>query len=491
MKIKRATVLTAALLAVWGLNTPGVSLAAVDSYHGGRPAAGAQPSVPDLEAQVAYQRAFEAVVWGMPLVNTYRLRVGMMEGNGARDNDIVSFSRPLTARHETLTANDTTPYVVTNIDLRSGPVVVDIPPRTSKGLLFGQIINAWGVTLESVGAAGADKGAGGRYLLVPPGYSGTLPEEGYIRVSSDTFMVSMACRPIHGPDGTNADAVGYGRTVRIYPLADAANPAPNRIIDGFPNHAYTLPRYDLRYFQDLHDVVSIEPVKERDKVMMGMLASIGIERGKPFNPQGKIKAAMERAVVDAYFYMQQRTANLESKHPFWPDRHWGFGQIADPDGGFEFETKDAVLIDNRADIFHAASYFPKKLAPGKVPVMYLVAFADSKGRKFQAGANYRLHVPADIPASQFWSLVTYDEATWSFVYNDLGRTGLGSFDRHSLLANADGSVDLYFGPHAPKGKESNWIPMGDSIASPQLRLYGVGDALWDGTFRMPDIDRLN
>ncbi|MES2126355.1 MAG: DUF1214 domain-containing protein [Pseudomonadota bacterium] len=459
-----------------------------NNYHGGKPAA-TKPSVADLESQVAYQRAFEAAVWGMPLVNTHRLRLGVMEGNQTHDNDIVSFSKPATSRHEMLTANNTTPYVAANMDLRKGPVVIDVPARTDKALLFAQVINAWGVTLESLGPAGPDQGKGGKYLMLPPGYELPVPD-GYIAVRSDTFRISLAARPIHGPKGSDAEAVEYGRTLRIYPLAEAANPAPNRIVDGYPNHAYTLPRYDLNYYQDLYEVVSVEPVKARDKVMMGMLASIGIERGKPFAPQGKVKAAMERAIVDAYFYMQRRTAHLEADHPFWKDRHWGAGQITDPDHGFEFETADQVLIDNRADIFHAASYFPKKLLPGKVPVMYLVASADSQGRPFAAGASYRIHVPADIPATQFWSIVPYDEATWAFVYNDLDRVGLSSFDKDRLKVNADGSVDIYFGATPPPQGKSNWIPIGKSIAVPQLRLYGVGESLWNGSFKMPDVERL-
>ena len=469
------------------LHAPGPARCATDPYHGGKPAIGAKPSVADLEAQVYYQRAFEAVVWGMPLVNTYRLRVGIMEGNGTRDNDLVSFSRPAVARHEMLTANNTTPYVTANFDLRNGPVVIDVPARTDKALLFGQIIDALGVTMESVGPAGIDAGKGGKYLLVPPGYAAPLPD-GYIPVRSESNYSALAFRPVHSPSGTDEDAVAYGRTLRIYPLADAANPPATRIVDGYPNPAYTLPRYDMTYFKDLHEVIEVEPVRPRDKVMMGMLASIGIERGKPFDPQGKIKAAMERAVVDAWFYMQDRTIKMTRARPYWPDRHWGTAQVADPNDGFDFETGDALLIDQRADLFHAGSYFPKKMQRGKVPVMYLVAFADRGGKAFQRGGNYRLHIPADIPAAQFWSLIPYDQDSWAFVYNDLDRAGLSSFDKKSLKQNPDGSIDIYFGAKAPKGMETNWIPMGSSIAAPVLRLYGVTDALWNGTFTMPDVE---
>ena len=136
---------------------------------GGQPAPGAKPTVSDLESQVAYQRAFEAIVWAMPASAIYRFRVGALKAAGIGDNDIVALSKPATARFEALTANNVTPYIMGFTDLRQGPVVMEVPAKTDKTSLYGQIVDAWQVTIADVGPAGEDKGEGAKYLLIPPG----------------------------------------------------------------------------------------------------------------------------------------------------------------------------------------------------------------------------------------------------------------------------------------------------------------------------------
>ncbi len=140
---------------------------------GGQPALGSKPSVPDLDAQVAYQRAFEAVLWAMPASAIYRFRVGAFEIPGAGDNVVIAYSAPITQLTEAITGNTVTPYIVSFSDLRNGPVVLEVPTKSDKASLYGQIVDAWQSTLADVGPAGLDKGAGGKYLLIPPGYSKT------------------------------------------------------------------------------------------------------------------------------------------------------------------------------------------------------------------------------------------------------------------------------------------------------------------------------
>jgi hypothetical protein len=152
------------------------------------------------------------------------------------------------------------------------------------------------VSIADVGPSGEDKGAGGKYLLIPPGYKDAIPA-GYIAVPTESYRIAFAFRSIPLPGATDEDAYSYSKTLKMYPLADAASPKPTRFVDGSSERYPSLPFYDIRNFQDIYDIISVEPVRARDEVMMGMLASIGIEPGKPFNPQGKVKAAMEKAVV--------------------------------------------------------------------------------------------------------------------------------------------------------------------------------------------------
>ena len=131
--------------------------------------------MPDLDAQVAYQRAFEAVVWAMPASAIYRFRVGVLEQPGMADNVIAANPGPLTTMTEAITPNSVTPYIAEFSDLRTGPLVLELPAKSDKASLYGQIVDAWQVTLADVGPSGLDKGEGGKYLLIPPGYSQPLP----------------------------------------------------------------------------------------------------------------------------------------------------------------------------------------------------------------------------------------------------------------------------------------------------------------------------
>jgi len=207
--------------------------------------------------------------------------------------------------------------------LRKGPVVLEIPAKTDKAVLNYK-------------------------AAVPPGY---LP------ITTESYRIAFAFRAVHLAGATEADAYAYAKTLRMYYLADATNPKPQRFIDASSMRYPTLPFYDLRYFQGLYDIVSVEPVRTRDKVMLGMLASIGIEPGKPFNPQGKLKAAMERAIVDAYFYLEQASYDVFAANLYWPNRHWSSTLQPDPADGFEYVTAEAILLDARAVQFFVGISF--------------------------------------------------------------------------------------------------------------------------------------
>lgn len=456
---------------------------------GGQPPPGTKQSVPDLDAQVAYQRAFEATLWAMPAVAIYRLRIGFLEQPGMADNVVDAFSGPLHTFAEAITPNQVTPYILAVSDLRNGPVVLEVAPKTDKAVLYGQIVDAWEVTIADVGPTGADKGEGGKYLLLPPGYNEPIPS-GYFVLRSSGYRIMFAFRSIQLEGATEADAYAYSKTLKLYPLSEAANPPPTKFVDGRPYPLLTLPYYDIRALKDIYDIVSVEPVQPRDKVMMGMLATIGIEPGKPFNPPEKYKAAMEKGIVDAYYYMQDLDTKLFASNLYWPDRHWSFVMVPDAERGFGFVNDNAVEIDKRAAAWFFYTFYPKVLTdrPGTV---YLAPIADSSGRPLEAGKTYKLRMPKDVPAKQFWSLTMYDRATWAFVNNPLDRAGLGSFNLNQMKVNTDGSVDLYLGPNAPAGLESNWIPTMGKEPYLWLRLYGPEEAFWNKSFKLPDLDQLN
>ena len=459
---------------------------------GGQPPPGSVQSVPDLGAQVAYQRAFEATVWAMPATAIYGFREGMLAVPGMAENVILSYSGPVQTRHEAITPNTVTPYIGAGTDLRNGPVVLELPAATDKASLYGQIVDAWQVTIADVGPVGADGGAGGKYLLIPPGYEDAIPD-GYFEIRSPSYRITLAFRSVAAAGATEADAYAYSKLLKMYPLSEAAESEaaePKPTVDGLPHPLHTLPYYDVRALEVIYEIISVEPVQPRDKVMMGMLATLGIERGKPFSPPEEFMAAMEKGVIDAYHYMHQLDRELFNSSLYWPDRHWSLVMVPDELRGFEFVTDDAVQIDRRAAAWHFFTFYPKVMSE-RVGVVYLSPTADSQGRPLEAGQTYRINVPQDTPANQFWSITLYDNATWAFIQNPQDRSGLGSFDKEELQVNADGSVDVYIGPEAVAGLESNWIPTMGKKPYVWLRLYGPDEAFWNKTFKMPDVELVN
>ena len=187
-----------------------------DESGAGQPPPGTKISVADLDTQVAYHRAFEATLWFMPALGIKGLTSGFMNDVGERGmdyNDIMAMSKPFKQGVEALTGNTVTPYILAFANLKDGPVVLEVPAQTKKGRLYGQIVDAWQITIADVGPAGIDKGKGAKYLLLPPDYSKEIPA-GYTPVKSQTYQVGFAFRSVRGPGASVADAYAYSKTLK-------------------------------------------------------------------------------------------------------------------------------------------------------------------------------------------------------------------------------------------------------------------------------------
>jgi hypothetical protein len=454
--------------------------------RGGQPPVGSEPSVKNFADQVIYQRAFEAVVWSMPAMIKYGLRRASFEIGGG-DNIVLAWSAGAKPLLETLTPNNTSPYVGSTTDLRKGPVVLEIPKATDKAILFGQIADDWFVTIADIGPIGLDKGEGNKILLLPPGYEGEVPA-GYAVVKSPSYILDFAFRSIPLPKGTPEDAYALSKSIKMYYLSELPNPKMTKFIDPLNMQWSTLPRYDERWFEDLHKIINTNPVRERDKVMMGMLKTIGIEKGKPYNPDEKTKKIFRQAAIDGFYYMSEGYVEGVPGEMMWPNRTWRNVFYTDPEGGFSWDTEGLLDYDNRAirNWFNVI-YLPATVAE-RPATMYVDTPLDSDGNVFQAGKTYKLIVPKDVPVNKFWSLTIYDMATWAFIYTPEERPGLSSRDRDKMKINADGSVTLYFGPKAPKGYENNWISTGGKVPFPMFRFYGPMEALFNKTFILNDVE---
>jgi hypothetical protein len=451
---------------------------------GGQPPKGSTTSIKDFDYQVKYQRAFEAVMWSLPATAIYAFRRSAFADLGYKDNDILTYSGTAKPNLEAITANSSTPYIGAYGDLQKGPVVLEVPAAGPNGSLYGQVVDAWQFTIADVGPAGLDKGKGGKYLFTPPGYKGKIPP-GYFHIKSPNYRISLAFRSVPAPGKSVEDAFKYAQRLKMYFLNQASNPPKQRFIDPLNDRYSTLPVYDETYFQDLYDIVNVEPVKEQDKVMMGMLASLGIQKGKPFAPDENTKKAMRQGAVDAWNYLQYWFDNLPASQLYWSDRHYVSLMQTDANRMFTFVYPDRIDLLNRAAQYAWCTYVPKVLSE-KPATQYLMAMADVDGKPLMADKLYKVDVPANMPVKQFWALSVYDRATFAFIYSNSGRTTLSSYDIPKMKKNADGSVTIYVGPKAPEGLESNWIPTTGKRPLPAMRLYGGTDDLYTKTFKMPD-----
>ena len=450
--------------------------------RGGKAPSDSHPSFTNYEDELKLRRAFEVVLWSVPAVEIYGFKRAIDEIGGG-PNVVLAWSRVAEANAELLTANNTTPYILAYTDLRQGPAVLDIPAASSKGSFYGQIVSHWQFAMADVGPAGLDQGKGGKYLLLPPDYEGEEPE-GYIILRSPSYRVYFAFRAIRGQGASMQDAYEYAKTLKMHYLND---PQPTRFIDPADVRFPTLPRFDEHWFEDVYEIFSVEQVQEQDKIMMYYLSTLGIERGKPYNPDEATQQIMRQAAIDAWYYLRHRVIQPAPDKLYWPDRHWQNVLTPDKNNLFSYVYEDMIDLDNRADRYYLGTFYPRGMVsrPG---AMYMFTFVDKDGKPLEGGKLYKATMPADAPVEHFWSLIIYDQETLAFIYTKEKRVGLSTYDLPNMVANDDGSVTLYFGPFPPEGLESNWIPTACKKPMPTFRFYGPEDDFLEKRWSMPDVE---
>jgi hypothetical protein len=438
----------------------------------------------ELARRTIERRAVEAAIWGMPLVSVDAMREAALRDAGAKHNDIVYWSKPADWKFQFTTPNASTYYVYFNFNLKDGPVVLDVPPTVGAGL-FGSLVDAWEVPVADVGPAGEDAGKGGKYLLLPPEFKEAVPT-GYIPVRWSTINGYALLRaiPTTSSETDVAKAIALVNQLRLYPLAQASEPPPQRYIDMAGKLLDGVVAFDDTFFARLSRMVNEEPVRTRDLVAMRQLMSIGIEKGKDFKPDAATKAVLRKAAEEAH---QRFMAGVRAGDPWWPGTHWNLSEHVGAKTGFTFQDESALYVDERGLIFYLAFALPKKLGAA---TFYLVGANDSSGQALRGEQNYRLHVPTNVPAKQYWAVTVYDLDTACLI-RDLPRPGLDSYDQN-MRRNADGSVDIYFGPNAPKGQEANWIPTAPGKPWFSLfRFYGPDKPLFEKTWQLTDYEKTN
>lgn len=433
-----------------------------------------------------FQRAMTAYRFWYPTVSAE----GIVNGNreaGIKDGESwgILAAGP---RQVGFTLNSDTPYGSAVIDLRQGPVVIELP----KGPYIGLVNDHNQGWVQDMGIPGPDAGKGGKHLVVPAGYKGTIPKGYYVGTSpslTNTFAVRVL--PVNGdvPGALNAL-----RAVRIYPLSSAANPRLLKPVDTTDKRmdSSSLRWEDnFQYWQVLHKVINEEPLVPRYLPMYGLLGELGIEKGKPFNPDARMKDILERAaragrdqmLVSAYDSARPDRMN-------WPDRKWEWAGLTP--GSAQFETPAGMDMEARDRWFVQAivtspAMFRRSAGAGS---LYWQAVRDNTGAFLDGGKNYRLTLPQPVPSKQFWSVTIYDSATRSQVQTDQDKAALRSmYELKNVPTNAP--LDLYVGPTAPAGKEGRWIKTTPGRGwFAYIRIYGPEAAAFDKSWKPGDFEEV-
>jgi hypothetical protein len=385
-----------------------------------------------------------------------------------------------------LTGNTSTLYAVNYLDLKAdGPLVVELPPG-----MLGFVDDAWFRFVENLGAIGPDKGKGGRYLLLPPGYKGTEPE-GYFIIRPRTYNNLMFLRGsiAHGL----APAVENIKSkLKIYPLAKADNPPPTEFVNFSGKSLSTIVSRDISFFEDLDKLVQEEPVDAIGPEMRGQLSAIGIVKGKPFKPDARMTKLLNEAAT-----IGNATARAITYRPridgvfIYPDTNSSWTQ-AYANKNTSFEADGTMGLDARVLFYFNATGVTPAMATTHAGAGsdYALAYLDSNKKAFDGAKTYKLHLPPNVPVNNFWAVTIYDTQTRSLLQTDQAFPTVGSQNK-GMKQNVDGSYDLYFAPQAPAGKEGNWVQTipGKSWFT-ILRMYGPLEPWIDKTWRPGEIEAL-
>src|SRR5271167_138972 len=446
---------------------------------------------------------------------------------GVPNNTALIWSELMDSKSLFLTANADTIYFWVNLDLSKGPMVVETPP-----LALGVMDDIWFRWVTDFGLPGPDRGEGGKYLLVPPGYKGELPGSGYFVNKVRTTRLTMLGRLFLENNDPKGPVALIKKTLKVYPyvpggygtsiasaLAGDATllrspehqlewsflrpQPPVKFTEGTGKVMNTIPPSGFSYFELINEVVQQEPADSLDPEILGSLAAIGIVKGKPFNPDARMKKILiDAAAIGSATGRSLNWHARESDFYYYPGSAWTNYLFV---GGYSFETPPPqvspggvvtpyaptgyrTLNARTAMFFYATGITPAMIMRlTDIGSQYLGAFVDSKGEYLDGGKTYKVTLPPNIPAAKFWSFTVYDNQTRSMLVTSqrYPRAGSQSYPTPAAAVNADGSTTVYFGPAKPAGvKDGNWIQTVPGKGwSTLLRLYSPLEPFFTKTWR--------
>lgn len=434
-----------------------------------------------------FMRGVETFLNFIPASSLEGMRTGMAELGATQSNQVVIFDHLLDSNPLFLTGNTDTVYASVMLDLeRDGPTVVEVPGNMGPGT----VNDAFFRFVVDMGFPGPDKGKGGKYLIVPPGYKEPLPS-GYFVAESPSYVNWLILRGFLIDGKPDTATKQFKESLKVYPLASASNPPAMEFISGSKKPFNTIHANDFEFYEELAHVIAKEPIDFIDPELRGLAASIGLRKDKPFAPDERMKtilteaAAVGNATARAQVFQTRDPSAYYYDKSYWKEAFVGGDYQWLIDGGVGGRNLDARTL-----YFYQATVNTPAMVlkiPG-VGSQYAYTNLDADGNYFDGAKNYRVRIPADVPAKQFWSLVVYDPQTRSELQTDQPLPSKNS-KRNALVPNADGSVDIFIGPAAPAGKEQNWIQTVPGKGwYTILRLYGPLAPWFDKTWRPGEVE---
>ncbi|UCF41117.1 MAG: DUF1254 domain-containing protein, partial [Gemmatimonadota bacterium] len=414
------------------------------------------------------------------IASMYAMEQGM-RGFGPPNTTVMQFAELMDSKALWLTPNTVSVYQGMWMELGDEPMVLETPPN-----VLGFVDDAWFQYVVDFGNAGPDRGQGGKFLILPPGYEGEVPA-GYHVARTNTYGNWVVWRGFQ-VDGSPRPAVeATQERFKAYPLSMKDNPPKMAFVDvsGVPNN--TIHRMDFGYWEELNAQIQAEPLEGLDPEIRGLLASIGIEKGKEFAPDERMRAILTDAAKIGSVTARALTARpRDQRHYLYPgEAVWTNPFI---EGRYDFLKDGVRLLDSRVYMhFYATGITPamsiQNVGRGS---QYAIAYLDKDGNALDGSKTYKIHLPPNVPAKDFWSFTLYDNQTRSMLQTDQRFPGIDDLG-DDLRQNADGSYDVYFAPEPPAGWEHNWIQTVPGKGwNTIFRLYGPLESFYDKTWRPGD-----
>lgn len=425
-------------------------------------------------------KAVSAYEYALPIVGMEVWHKGFLLE--AEHGDWLIYENRLT-KTPIITANTTTPYVVTFVDLAESSYYMEIPAGP-----IGGLINSIYQTPESdLGVVGPDKGKGGKYLVVGPESEIPANHDADFVVKTTSNLVLMGTRII------SLEAEAYQAALnahKVYKVGESGDDQKFIQATEDPQWMGNQP-HGLAFWRDLNDVLQNEPVVDRNRFILTQLREVGIEKGKVFEPTAHQKEILLDAEEMGNAFAMVNTFSRESyKEKHWPDRNWLYVlnmEHLDQVGPNYYETKEIASYTYEA-ITTSAGMVLNNVGSGS---KYLASYIDENKEWLDGKNTYEIVIPKDAPANQFWSITVYDNDTRCIIQNEQGKSDISSV-REGVRVEEDGSYKVFVGPNAPEGYENNWVQSNPEKGFfAYLRLYGPLESFYDKSWKMPDVRKVN